>query len=89
MPKETLESPVSFREKLVATGGKKPEKGLRQVNIRLDPPYYDRIERVAGLLGLDIAQLLRMVIRENFPVYEARAKRVELGEPPELPPPEE
>ena len=52
-----------------------PEE-LRQVNIRFTGEFYQRIEETADALGLDVAQLLRMVIRENISSYELRAEDV-------------
>lgn len=77
LPAEVTIQPTGIRDKTVARDRNKPEKGLRQVNIRLDEEYHARVERAADLLGLDVAQLLRMIIRENFPSYEARSRLLE------------
>ncbi len=61
-------------------GESKPAEGapaLRQVNLRLDPAYFAQVQHVADVLGLEVTQLLRMVIRENFGPYQARADLIE------------
>jgi hypothetical protein len=65
----------------------KPDKSepkvLRQINLRFDPAYYQEIEEAAGLLGLDVAQFLRMIVREHFPEYQVRARKIR--KPPPTP----
>jgi hypothetical protein len=53
----------------------KPEPG-RQVNFRANDALYGRLERVAVALGLDISNLVRMVLHENLHVYEQRVEQI-------------
>lgn len=83
MPASVVESPV-LTEVSVARPPKKADKSeasLRQVNIRLDPAYAADLEATAHTLGLDLAQFLRMIVRENYPAYRVRAEKVRKDTP--------
>lgn len=54
----------------------KPNTG-RQVNFRATDDFYGRLERVAGILGVDLSNLVRMILHENLPQYERRASQIE------------
>lgn len=64
-------------------GRKKRDKsdpsGGKQVNFRTPDALYARLEAVAEALGLDIANLVRLIINENLKSYEQRAEQARLG----------
>ena len=51
---------------------KKPGK---QIAIRFPGDPAARVERAADMLGLDVSQLIRMVVIEGLPEYERRGRR--------------
>lgn len=57
-----------------------------QVNFRANAELWRRLQDVAAALGLDIANLSRMVILENLHRYEARVAELRAAEGPPAPP---
>ncbi len=53
-----------------------PGSGGRQVAFRAPDDLYAELERAANGLGLDISNLVRMVLRENIMTYVRRAEAV-------------
>lgn len=81
MPAVNELSPVLLEERVAKKkGGNAPQPELRQVNIRLTPDLYTRVEDTAEALSLDVAQFLRMVIRRSLPEYESQAAEVRRAE---------
>lgn len=66
---------VSPRDASVGKDRKKSED--KQVTFRLSGELHARLEAAAGGMELDISSLLRLLIRENLPTYERRAKDIE------------
>jgi hypothetical protein len=63
-------------------GKKKADGGLpKQVNFRVSDSFYSRIEAAAEALGLDVANLLRMIVKENLATYEQRAEAIRQSQP--------
>lgn len=58
-----------------------PDKD-KQVNFRAPPKLYARLEDVAEAFGLDVSNLVRMVLNQNLPKYEQQAERIRSGLPP-------
>ena len=52
-----------------------PEGG--QINFRASPALHRRLQEVASGLGLDMANLVRMVVTENLRIYEERVRRLQ------------
>jgi hypothetical protein len=48
----------------------------RQVNIRIPPDLDGRLQFIADVLGLDISNLVRLVLNEQLHTYEARARQI-------------
>lgn len=61
----------------------KDEGEAKQYNFKLDAAMSARVDAVAEALGLDGANLLRMVLRENIAKYERRADAIRQGRVPE------
>jgi predicted transcriptional regulator len=59
-----------------APGGR-PEREGMQVNFRASPDLSQRLQHVATVLGVDLANLARMIVTENLPRYEQRAAEVQ------------
>ena len=55
-----------------------PSSG-RQINFRAAPELASRLDRIAVVLGLDVSNLVRMILHENLATYEARADQIEGG----------
>jgi CBS-domain-containing membrane protein len=49
----------------------------RQVNFRASDELYSRLERISGVLGVDLSNLVRLILHENLPAYERRAAQLE------------
>lgn len=69
----------------MAKKGKQEPTVNRQVNFRAPEDLYLRIDRTARAFGLDVANFLRMLVKENLPAYEQRAEHIRQGEPPPTP----
>jgi hypothetical protein len=93
----TERQPVGQRKQSEGKGGGKASGGRTpptppadeprkrvQHNVGLDPETSGRVSGVADALGLDEVQLIRMMIKENLPVYERRAAAVRAGRPADL-----
>jgi len=52
------------------------DQGGRAINFRAGADLAERLDYVAGALGLDVSNLVRMVLKENLPQYEERARRI-------------
>jgi hypothetical protein len=50
-----------------------------QVNVRVPVRHAERLDRAARALGTDRSHLIRMMIAEQLPVYEERARKAEGG----------
>ncbi len=48
-----------------------------QMNVRVTPSMMDRIDAVSSKLGLDVSNLMRLVLNECIPIYEVRAERIQ------------
>jgi hypothetical protein len=55
----------------------------KQYNVKIDGPTAARLDATARGLGLDGANFIRMVLRENLPKYERRVEAIGRGETPE------
>lgn len=51
------------------------------VNFRAPADLYSRLKAVAGSLGLDVSNLVRMVLYENLSQYERRASQLREDKP--------
>lgn len=60
-----------------------PKKVLKQFALRLPLDVAGRVESTAETLGLDSANLLRLIVVTNLPAHEKKAERVRSGLPPE------
>ena len=69
---------LSPRGTVMAKKADRPSEG-KQINFRAPPDLAERLEAVAEALGLDVSNLVRMVLKENLREYERRAKQVEPG----------
>lgn len=47
-----------------------------QVNFRADADLWAALQDVSNVLGVDIANLARMIIKENLQPYQERADRI-------------
>lgn len=54
--------------------------GGRPINFRAPPDLATRLDFVAEKLGLDVSNLVRMILYENLAQYERRAKMIEQAE---------
>lgn len=54
-----------------------------QVNFKANQRLWNRLESISRVLGIDMANLARMIISENISIYEERARRVEDATPPD------
>lgn len=68
------EKPVAKKADKPAQPGA-PEKD-KQVNFRASPRLSARLEYISEALGLDVSNLVRMVLNEKLDEYEARATAV-------------
>lgn len=62
-----------------AVGRKKPDEKAsdgKQINFRAPNDLASELEDVAEALGLDVSNLVRMVLRENLAQYRERADRI-------------
>jgi predicted DNA-binding protein len=48
----------------------------KQVNFRASDDLYARLEETADALGLDLSNLVRMVLNEHLAEYEGRAEQI-------------
>ncbi len=46
------------------------------MNFRAPMPLYERLENVSVALGLDVSNLVRMIILENLHAYERRVEQI-------------
>lgn len=53
--------------------------GSRPINFRAPPDLATRLDRVAEGLGLDVSNLVRMVLYENLAAYERRVRELDQG----------
>jgi hypothetical protein len=53
----------------------KKKDAARQIAFRLPGDLADRLDKTARMLATDVSHLLRIMIAEKLPEYEARAKR--------------
>lgn len=53
-----------------------PSEG-RPINFRSPPDLSARLDYVAKRLGLDVSNLIRMILYENLAQYEERAKQID------------
>jgi hypothetical protein len=53
----------------------KKKNTARQIAFRLPGDLAERLEKTAKMLATDVSHLLRIMIVEKLPEYEARAKR--------------
>lgn len=60
-----------------------PKRVLKQFALRLPAEVAARVEDTATTLGLDEANLLRLIVVTNLPSYERKAERVKAGQPVE------
>lgn len=60
-----------------------PKKVLKQFALRLPLDVAGRVEGTAETLGLDSANLLRLIVVTNLSAYEKKAERVRSGLPAE------
>lgn len=67
-------SPMPRPPKSEKDPSKAEERG--QVNFRADAELWARIQEVCAGLGLDVANLARMVIHENLHIYEERVAQI-------------
>jgi hypothetical protein len=58
--------------------GSEPEPTV-QFNVRVPVRHAERLDRTARSLGTDRSHLIRMMIAEQLPVYEERARKAEGG----------
>ena len=61
-------------------GKGEPAPKRKQYNVGFPIADAGRIDACADALGLDEANFLRMVVRENLPKYEERARAIRQGE---------
>jgi predicted DNA-binding protein len=54
----------------------KPSDG-KQINFRASLPLAERLDRTASRLGLDVSNLVRMILIKHLPDYEAEADEIE------------
>ena len=54
----------------------------RAVNFRANPDLMRRLEMVSDGLELDVSSLVRMILAEHLPEYEARVERLRGKQPP-------
>lgn len=59
--------------------GDKKAPGLQVFAVRLPPSVATQVKNVAGRLGLEEAQFLRMLILEKLPEYQERVKALGPG----------
>lgn len=50
--------------------------GGGQVNFRASPDLWTRLQTVSGGLGVDMANLVRMIVTENLHRYEERVDEI-------------
>lgn len=65
---------AGLKDSPVAKGSKKQDD--MQVTFRLAADLHARVKAAAEGMSLDISSLLRLLIRENLPVYEERAEEI-------------
>ena len=53
----------------------RPSDG-RQINFRAGPDLFRRLDAVADGLGLDVSNLVRMILHENLHRYESRLDEI-------------
>ena len=53
---------------------KPSDDGGRAINFRASADLAGRLDRIADALGLDVSNLVRMVLKENLQQYEERAR---------------
>lgn len=53
-----------------------PAGGGRPVNFRAPPDLASDLDYIAEALGLDVSNLVRMILRENITPYRQRADRI-------------
>jgi predicted DNA-binding protein len=68
----------------VMTVAKKPAKQTepakdRQVNFRASAKLSARLDNIADAMGLDVSNLVRLILNENLAAYEDRAERIRHG----------
>jgi hypothetical protein len=54
--------------------------GTVQFNVRVPRPLVARLDKAAEALGTDRSHLMRMILAEQLPVYEERARRAQGGD---------
>jgi len=77
----TLASPDVSKKKPVAES-KQPERN-RQVNFTAPPKLSADLDDIARAFGLDVANLVRLILNENIARYKQRAERIRSGLPAE------
>lgn len=76
--------PDACKESVPKMPKKKTAKLDKQLNVRVSDGIYLRVEQTANQLGIDPSDLVRMLLAENLPVYEERARKT--AEPKRDPP---
>lgn len=69
-------------------GKKKPsdaKTGDKQINFRANPALSARLDATADAFGMDVSALVRFILNQNLPRYEAQAQRIRDGLPPDDP----
>lgn len=77
--RSVAEPPTLVRNEAVAkkrTDGDSEPKGGRPVNFRAPPDLAADLDYIAEALGLDVSNLVRMILRENIKPYRGRADRI-------------
>lgn len=72
-------------------GKKKPEPEAkpvetekdRQINFRASASLAAKLDAVADAFGVDVSNLVRLILNQNLPKYEQQADRIRRGLPPE------
>ena len=73
-----ISSEVTFTTKhalrIVPAMGKKKQTS-RQVSVRLPIDIADRLDKTADMLSIDTSALIKLLIVEGLPDYEAKARK--------------
>lgn len=54
----------------------KPSEG-KQINFRASQSLAERLERTAGILGLDVSNLVRLMLSKHLREYELEADQIQ------------
>ena len=81
MPKRRSEKPAAESPEVAPAQPTEKPKGATsggdQVAFRAYGGMKGDLERIAAALGLDVSNLVRMIIRENLYIYERRVEQIE------------